>query len=45
MEKETNFFSDIGKVIFSIGNRKQSESNTEGLNRTILETGTKIYAK
>lgn len=29
MVKERNCFPDTGKVIFSVGNRKQSESGTE----------------
>lgn len=45
MGKETKYLSDTGKVIFSIGNRKQSESDAKGLNRTILETDIKRYAK
>lgn len=37
MGKETNYFSDTGKVIFYIGNRKPSESEAKGLHGTILE--------
>lgn len=45
MGKETNCFSDTGKVIFSIRNRKQSESDAKGFHRAILEADTKRYAK